>query len=440
MPDKYKYVSVCGRKKPIQTNSRQAFMMHVISCPTCQEKLPASIIKQLEPKLSELKAKRIKSTQPSGKLTPSTQKISAKEPQKGAKEGLIDEGEAKPLSPEEVAEIEQQAKRAQLDALIKDSPSFQGLAKSVAGTQGNVKELTERFDGFDKSISSQFTSLGETLMAKITGQAPVAEKGAGETGKKRPDAGETPGKVLSEDQEKLHEGGADLSEAGAGGRPSPLGKPDVIPAAMRPGYKAGQTPPPDETPPKETPSSEGEKPPAKEPAPSGGKRDDLPKLKGSEEIEYVEAWLAREKKKQGLGEEEKPKKKSVIPYISDIKDVIREGRELVQEFKGGKEAPSSEESKGKSFRDFADQLASKILERSVENLAGPPGQTIGMDQMNTIIRLLGTFFTGVRALPKPMAEEMIRRIMEAGAVPAIPTIPSSEGPLLGGGLTSEIVS
>ena len=103
LPDKYKYVSVCERKKPIQTNSKQAFMMHVISCPTCQEKLPASIIKQLEPKLSEIMAERSKST----KQTPSTQKISAEEPKQGMKEGLIDEGEAKPLSPEEVAENEQ---------------------------------------------------------------------------------------------------------------------------------------------------------------------------------------------------------------------------------------------------------------------------------------------------------------------------------------------
>jgi len=412
LPDKYKYVSVCERKKPIQTNSKQAFMMHVISCPTCQERLPASIIKQLEPKLSEIMAERSKST----KSKPSTQKISAKELKQGMKEGLEIKEEAKALSPEEVAEIEQQAKRAQLDALIKDSPSFQGLEKSVESIKGNVARLTEGLMGGG----------GSTAEAPPTGEEPSGGK-------------ESSGKTLTSEQEKLHEGGADLGEAGGGPRPSPFGEPDVIPAANRPGYKAGQTPPA-ETPPKDKPSGESEKPPAKEPAPGTGKRDDLPKLEGSEEIEAVEAWLAKEKRKQGLGEEGKPKKKSVIPYISDIKDVIREGRELVQEFKGGKEAPSSEESKGKSFRDFADQLASKILERSIENLAGTPSQTIGMDQMNTVIRLLGTFFTGVRALPKPMAEEMMRRIMEAGAVPTIPTIPPSEGSLPGGGLTSEVVS
>ena len=406
MADKYRYVSVCERKKPIQTNSKQAFMMHVISCPACQAKLPASIIKQLEPKLSEIMAERGKSTKP----TPSAQKITAEKLKQGMEEDIEVKEEVKALSPEEVAKREQEDKKAKLDALIKNSPSFQGLEKSVEGIKGNVARLIEGLMGGG----------GSTAEAPPTGEEPS-------------------GKTLTPEQEKLHEEGEDLARGATGQRPSPFGEADVIPAANRPGYEVGKTPPAD-TPPKDKPPGEGEKPPAKERAPSGGKRDDLPGLKGSEEIEYVEAWLAEQKRKQGVGAEEKPKKKSVIPYISDIKDVIREGKELVQEFRGGKEVPSSEESKGKTFRDFADQLASKILERSVENLAGTPGQTIGMDQMNTVIRLLGTFFTGVRALPKPMAEEMIRRIMEAGAIPTAPSVPPPEGSLPGGGLTSEVVS
>jgi len=417
LPDKtYKFVSVCD--KPLQTNNKSIFISHVSWCPTCRAKLPKSIIEELEPRLSQLIAERT-----AGKV-----EIPPKEPP--PKEESKEE-------PKVTAPSLEEQQKAKLDALIKDSPSFQGLGKSVEGVKADVARLSGQFNGFEEQISSQMKSLGETMGTKLeelvggggsTGEAPP-------TGEEPSGGEKPPSKTLSTEQERLHEGGADLSEAGADQRPSPFGQPDELPAAMQPGYKAGESSPPKETPPrgappKETPSSEGEKPPSKERAPSGGKRDDLPKLKGPSEIEAVEAWLAKEKRKQGLGEEEKPKKKRTIPYISDIKDVIREGRELVQEFRGGEKAPSSEESKGKSFRDFADQLASKILERSIENLAGPPSQTIGMEQMNTIIRLLGTFFTGVRALPKPMAEEMIRRIMEAGV---IPTIPSSEGPLPGGG-------
>lgn len=303
MPEKtYKFVSVCKRGKPIQTNNPSTFTSHVAACPICQAKLPKSIIEELEPRLSEVMAERAKAQPPPEKEVPP---------------------ESAPATP---------SLQEQFDAHMKDSPTFQGLAKSVAGTQGNVKKLTERFDGFDKSISSQFTSLGETLMAKITGQPPAVEEGAGETGKKPPDAGETPGEVLSEGQERMHEGGGDLA-GGAGQRPSPFGSPDEVPAAMRPGYKGGETPPPKEIPPPETGAPPQETPKTEEP-PIVEKPKDVPDLTGPSEIEAVEAWLTEQKRKQGVEAEEKPKKKGGIPYIGDLKDVIREGKELIDAWRG----------------------------------------------------------------------------------------------------------
>lgn len=313
MPEKtYKFVSVCERGKPIQTNNPSTFTSHVAACPICQAKLPKSIIEELEPRLSQLVAERAKTQPPPEKEVPP---------------------EPAPATP---------SLQEQFESHVKDSPIFQGLAKSVADTQGNVKKLTERFDGFDKSISSQFTSLGKELMAKITGQPPPEEV-VEETGKERlaepgpSDTGETRGKLLSEEQERLHEEGGDLA-GGAGQRPSPFGAPDVIPAANRPGYKGGETPPKETPPPKEiSPPETGvprQETPKTEESPIVEKPKGVPDLTGPSEIEAVEAWLTEQKRKQGVGAEEKPKKKGGIPYIGDLKDVIREGRELVDAWRG----------------------------------------------------------------------------------------------------------
>ena len=130
---------------------------------------------------------------------------------------------------------------------MKDFPIFQGLAKSVVDTQGNIKKLSEQFDGFDKRILSEFVSLEQTLMTRMIGQPPP-EESTGKTGEEGPaepslsDRGETPSKILTEEQERMSEGETKEEEPGSRQRPNSLGPPDKILVTMWSSYKAGPKP------------------------------------------------------------------------------------------------------------------------------------------------------------------------------------------------------
>ena len=103
MPDKtYKFVSVCEREKPIQTNNRRSFIYHVASCSTCRIKLPKSVEEELQPELTQLISRHIRS-----EIETNTQK------------------------------------KAQFDTLIKESFSFQRLSDQFDGFKEQIEQIEE---------------------------------------------------------------------------------------------------------------------------------------------------------------------------------------------------------------------------------------------------------------------------------------------------------
>lgn len=316
MPDKYKFVSVCERDKPIQTNSKQAFMMHVISCPACRAKLPKSIIEELEPRLSELAAERAKSTEVAGeKKAPVGEKEVTKEPER----------EQKPITPS-IAEEQ----KARLDALVKDLPSFQDLRKSVV------------------SINEQITSIGEMLGRKI--EEGTARPGVEETDEEPPPRTPPQGR------------GQQPGEFGSGQRQGAFGQSGELPAANRPGYQPGQTP--SDTPPaKEPPSGE-----AKEPSPKEKKGTDLPDLDTPEQINAMEKYLADQKSKQ-KGKEGEGKAKTVTDYIEPVDKGVAVLEKVVNIFRGGSRAEPGASLAGTPIGDILN-LMKAVNNLSISNVKG----------------------------------------------------------------------
>lgn len=302
MADKtYKFISVCEREKPIQTNNPSTFIQHVASCPTCQSNLPASVIQALQPRLDQIIRE---------------------------KKGAETTEEREPAQPD---------LQEQFDGHMRDSPVFQGIEKSVTETKGDVQKIREQVDGLSEKISSDIESLGKTLMLGMTGGSAGEQEVVDVDKMPEEEAEEPSGKVLSGEEEKLQEGGGGLA-GGQGTRPSPFGSPDKLPAAMREGYQPGQ---PGGKAPREKPPPEDEKPPQdkeppeEEPVPKTGKDKGLPDLKDPEELEAVKAWVAfQEKKMEGGTGKPETGKKGIIPYIGDLKDMIREGKGLIKAWRG----------------------------------------------------------------------------------------------------------
>ena len=311
MPDKYKFVSVCDRDKPIQTNNKSTFTSHVAVCPTCREKLPKSILQELQPRLRELML--AKSSQPRESI----------------------ENKTAQLSPEEVAKAEEQAKKAQLDALIKDSPSFQGLEKSVA------------------DIREQISTIGQMLGQKI--EEGTARPSTEETGKQPPPGLPPTG------------GTPPTGGFGSGERPSPFGQSGPLPAAMRPGYEAGQKPapeiPPPETPPKEAPPPGAKEPPSKEEKGAG-----LPDLDSPEQIEAMERYLSEQKRKLEGGEG-KGKAKKVTDYMEPVDKGVETLEKIVNIFRGGGRAEPGASLAGTPIGDILN-LMKAVNDLSISNVRG----------------------------------------------------------------------
>jgi len=299
----YKFISICEREKPIQTNNRRSFIRHVAFCPTCQEKLPSEAKNELEPELSELIAmsKPIKppAKEPIMKLIP-------EEMEEGTKEGPKTEAELPPA--EEVAKQEEKAQKAKFDGLVKDSPSFKDLAKSVGDIKADVGKLGTELSGLSEQLTSGLSSLGDTIMQKMT---------------KRSE--EEPEEVLEEP--RTDEVPPDGTPPGRGAQP--FGEPGEIPAAMRKDYKADKTPPSKKTLPSEEPS-ETKEPEVVEPA---SKKGGLPDLDTPEQMEAMEAYLEQQKEK--FGEKKGEEKLPIKPWLKEVRENVREVRGIIDAIRGG---------------------------------------------------------------------------------------------------------
>lgn len=411
----YKYVSICQREKPIQTNNPSTFIQHVASCPTCKSNLPASVIQALQPRLDQIiREKKGAGTTEEPKTTeesniPSSGKIDKVEVSVGSDKIEDESVEPGPDQPD---------LQKQFDRHLGDSPVFQGIEKSVTQTKVNVQKISDQVNGLTDKISRDIASLGDTLIERMTG-----DSGAGQ---EVVDVGESPederkepaGKVLSTKEEKLQEKGGDL-EAGEG-RPNPFGSSDKVPAAMRKGYQPGKKVPPEEEvageepPPEDEEGPQGGKTPGKDPSPKGGKDKGLPDLDSPDEVEAVEAWLTKQKKKmEGTGKPE-TEKKGVIPYIGDLTDTVKAVREVIDAWKGKGEGGGGEP----SFSQFAQELVLEMLKKQVASQVAPApagADTVSIVQMDAMRNLLGTFFSGLKSMPKEEAKKLVQGLSETSS-------------------------
>lgn len=329
MPEKtYKFISVCERPKPVQTNNAYQFTWHVAFCKTCLEKLPESILKQLEPRLSQFKSERAKKELPTEQKSP-IETISDEKIAKGMKPGIIVEEKSKlPPPPEPPKPKADKQQQSQFDSTLKDSPVFQGLAKSM-------EEVKTEITGQINALGDMMQTRMEQVFKGISGEGAVEET------KKEPPPDQTP-PPGNPPETNAPSGNVDL-----GGRPSGFGQPDQIPAAMQPGYKAGDKPPP-QIPPSDTPPS-GEQPPfgggqlplpgEQEPPPDTTQGKGLPQLNTPEQLSTFKEYLAGEEKR--LAGEGKAPTKKVDDMLGTAKSSVGLLKEVVDIFRGRGEAQQS---------------------------------------------------------------------------------------------------
>ncbi len=315
MPYKtYKFVSVCERPKPVQTNNAYQFTWHVAFCKTCLEKLPESILQQLEPRLSQFKSERAEKKLPPEQKPP-VEVISSEK-----KEDVPIKDQPGPPKPK--ADKKQQS---QFDALIEGSPVFQGLAKSV----GELKT----------GLNEQINTLGDMMQKRME---QIFKGISGERGVEEPEKEIVPAETPP--PETPPEAAPSGGTAGPGGRPNPFGQPDQLPAAMKDSYKAGDKPPPQlppsDTPPGGQPPLGEQRPPGEQPPPPDITDKGMPKLRTPEQIGLFKRYLAEEEERL-TGEGKAPVKK-VDDMLGTAKSSVGLLKEVVDIFRGkGESQPSA---------------------------------------------------------------------------------------------------
>jgi len=308
MPKKtYKYNCACDSK--IHTNNPHVFRVHVARCPICQEKLPKEILDSLQPGLNEMIEDIKKNTS-----LPKSDKTKKKEPVQKVATHKTDS----PAIKEEIKD-----KETELDKVVRNLPSIQGLGKTVLSLKQDVGRLSSKIDNQLRGVDEELKSLGEVIGALVSAKAVKSS------------ADIPPSEPIPSDNTPLPDTREDVK---------------VPPEAGREQQEINEEVKKESTERTETLSSKSQAPP----------------LRSKEEVLALEEYLQQQKQNLGMTEEifKEPKEegKSFIPGGDTIKQTVSEIREIIDAFRGRR-------NEGPSLPRTTEELASQVLIDTVKAAA-----------------------------------------------------------------------